>query len=57
MEPKIPRADAGVSVVIPSFNGRELLCKNLPPLLAELARGGSPSEVILADDGSTDGSS
>ncbi len=57
IEPKIPGADAGVSVVIPSFNGRELLSKNLPQLSAALARGGSPSEVILADDGSTDGSS
>lgn len=57
MEPKIPGVDAGVSVVIPSFNGRELLSKNLPPLLAALGRGGLPSEVILADDGSTDGSS
>lgn len=24
-----------VSVVIPTFNGRDLLLKNLPPLLAE----------------------
>jgi glycosyltransferase involved in cell wall biosynthesis/GT2 family glycosyltransferase len=57
MGARIPGANAAVSVVIPSFNGRELLSKNLPPLLAALARGGSPSEVILADDGSTDGSS
>ncbi len=54
MEPEIPGADTGVSVVIPSFNGRELLSKNLPPLLAALGRGGLPSEVILVDDGSTD---
>ena len=44
---------AGVSVVIPSRNGRELLARLLPSLLPELA--GSASEVIVVDNGSSDG--
>jgi hypothetical protein len=44
---------AGISVVIPSRNGRDLLEQMLPALLADLA--GRPSEVLVADNGSTDG--
>lgn len=40
----------GVSVVIPSRNGRDLLTRLLPGLLAE-----RPSEVIVVDSGSDDG--
>lgn len=46
----------GVSVVIPTFNGRDLLDKNLPPLFDALRRTESPSEVIVVDDASTDDS-
>ncbi|MGD0202026.1 MAG: glycosyltransferase [Bryobacteraceae bacterium] len=48
-----PRLDDGVSVVIPSRNGRDLLEKLLPGLLREL--NGLPSEVMVVDNGSTDG--
>ena len=40
----------GVSVVIPSRNGKELLERCLPPLLAQ-----QPAEVIVVDNGSGDG--
>jgi GT2 family glycosyltransferase/glycosyltransferase involved in cell wall biosynthesis len=43
----------GVSVVIPSRNGRELLASMLPPLVAQLGTG----EIIVSDNGSTDGTS
>lgn len=41
-----------ISVVIPNFNGRELLAKNLPLVLAAIG----DAEVIIVDDASTDGS-
>jgi GT2 family glycosyltransferase/glycosyltransferase involved in cell wall biosynthesis len=43
------------SIVIPNWNGRDLLEKYLPSVLA--AAGGNPdNEVIVVDNGSTDGS-
>ena len=45
----------GVSVVIPSFNGRRLLEANLPPLLESLEASPFPTELVVVDDGSTDG--
>jgi GT2 family glycosyltransferase/glycosyltransferase involved in cell wall biosynthesis len=44
---------AGVSVVIPSRNGRDLLAAQMPGIVAELR--GIVSEVIVSDNGSTDG--
>ena len=41
----------GVTIVIPTRDGRELLQEMLPPLLAQLNDG----EVIVVDNGSTDG--
>ncbi len=41
----------GVSVVVPTRDGRELLASMLPPLLDQL----SPGEVIAVDNGSGDG--
>ncbi|PJE70024.1 hypothetical protein COU97_02055 [Candidatus Shapirobacteria bacterium CG10_big_fil_rev_8_21_14_0_10_48_15] len=41
-----------LSIVIPNYNGRELLAKNLPAVLAAC----SGSEIIAVDDASTDGS-
>ena len=41
----------GVTVVVPSRDGRELLASLLPPLLPEIA----PGEVIVVDNGSSDG--
>lgn len=42
-----------VSIVIPTWNGENLLRKNLPAVLAALPKD---TEVIIVDDGSTDGS-
>ncbi|HET8547323.1 MAG TPA: glycosyltransferase, partial [Bryobacteraceae bacterium] len=50
LEKGLPR---GISVVIPSRNGRQLLSRLLPNLLPELAT--CPSEVIVSDNGSDDG--
>ncbi|MCL4852267.1 MAG: glycosyltransferase family 2 protein [Bryobacteraceae bacterium] len=43
---------SGISVVIPSRNGQDLLERLLPRLVAEL--DGIPSEVIVVDNGSDD---
>ncbi|MBI3091806.1 MAG: glycosyltransferase [Candidatus Tectomicrobia bacterium] len=57
--PRTERRDAGtprfVSVVIPSFDGRELLARCLPPLRRALARQPVEHEIIVVDNGSTDG--
>jgi GT2 family glycosyltransferase len=42
-----------VSLIMPTFNGLTLLQKHLPTLLA--ARGVSEAELVIADDGSSDG--
>ncbi|MCC6585178.1 MAG: glycosyltransferase [Bryobacterales bacterium] len=44
--------EPGVSVVIPSRNGRDLLARLLPGLVEQLA--GYPHEVIVVDNGSDD---
>jgi GT2 family glycosyltransferase/glycosyltransferase involved in cell wall biosynthesis len=49
-----PEAPRGVSVVIPSRSGRELLARLLPGLLRDLE--GLEHEVIVVDNGSDDGS-
>lgn len=46
----------GISVIIPNYNGVELLPKILPALYAALKFAGLPNEVIIADDASTDSS-
>ena len=43
------------SVVIPNWNGRDLLEKYLPSVVAALA-GNPENEIIVVDNGSTDGS-
>jgi GT2 family glycosyltransferase/glycosyltransferase involved in cell wall biosynthesis len=45
----------GISVVIPSRDGRGLLAACLPPVLSQLDSGSS--EIIVVDNGSTDGTS
>ena len=42
--------EPGISVVIPSRNGKELLARGLPQIVME-----APSEIIVVDNGSTDG--
>lgn len=48
--------DPAVTIIIPNYNGRHLLEKNLPPVLAAAERCPSGAEVIVVDDGSADGS-
>src|SRR5262245_19816699 len=43
------------SVVIPNWNGKDLLAKYLPPLIEALA-GNPENEIVVGDNGSTDGS-
>jgi GT2 family glycosyltransferase len=53
-ESKAPRTDSA-SVVIPNWNGRDLLEKYLPSVVAALA-GNPANEILVVDNGSTDGS-
>ena len=54
-----PAADQGVrptaTVVIPNWNGRDLLARYLPYLETALA-GNDANEILVVDNGSTDGS-
>jgi GT2 family glycosyltransferase len=43
-----------LSVVIPNYNGERLLAQLLPQLLQSLASSGITSEIIVADDASSD---
>ena len=49
-------SNKGISVVIPNYNGIQLLPKILPPLLKALAFTALPYEVIISDDCSKDDS-
>lgn len=44
----------GVSIIIPTYNGKELLRKHLPAVLEACRAYPGESEVILVDDGGTD---
>ncbi|MCK5093767.1 MAG: glycosyltransferase, partial [Spirochaetes bacterium] len=46
----------GVCVVIPNWNGKKLLERNLPPLIEAMDYYGGEYEIIVVDDGSIDGS-
>ena len=46
----------GVSVVIPNYNGEQLLRENLPSVVAAFREWSGPWELIVVDDASTDGS-
>ncbi len=48
-------ANTSATVVIPNWNGRDLLEKYLPSVIDALA-GNSGNEIIVVDNGSTDGS-
>ena len=52
-EPAVRGVEHGISVVIPSRNGRELLAAQLPGIAADL--GGMAAEIIVVDNGSDDG--
>lgn len=47
-------SELAASVLIPTFNRRELLCKTLDSLVACVTES-EPFEVIVSDDGSSDG--
>ena len=49
------RGAVTISAIMPVYNGLTYLQQSLPPLLAMLARG-ELLEIVVADDGSTDGS-
>lgn len=46
-----------LSVLIPNYNGKELLKKNIPSIQAALEYAGVSHEIIIVDDCSTDSSS
>jgi GT2 family glycosyltransferase/glycosyltransferase involved in cell wall biosynthesis len=48
-------AAAAASVVIPNWNGKDLLAKYLPSVVAALA-GNPANEIVVVDNGSSDGS-
>lgn len=48
-------AQLAVSVIMPVYNGSEFIRESLPPLV-EMVQRGEIAEVIVIDDGSTDGS-
>ena len=59
----LPRTDPGtvprrveqpVSIVIPTWNGRELLEMSIPPLVDALARHAPGGEIVVVDNGSED---
>lgn len=49
-------ASTGISVIIPNYNGAVLLPQGLPTVFRALNNAGVPSEIIVVDDCSTDGS-
>ncbi|MGD0575780.1 MAG: glycosyltransferase [Anaerolineales bacterium] len=48
------RADVAVSVVMAAYNGRRFICEALQSLFAQ---SHPPAEIVVVDDGSTDGTS
>ena len=48
-------ANTAASVVIPNWNGKDLLAKYLPSIVTALA-GNPANEIVVVDNGSTDGS-
>ena len=45
-----------ISVIVPTLDGLPLLQQCLPPVLQDLAQNSPKSEILIADDGSADGS-
>lgn len=46
----------GISIVIPNYNGEQLLRENIPSIFAAVEQWQGPAEVIIVDDCSADGS-
>ncbi len=55
LPPSLPVNNRAASVVIPNWNGRDLLEKYLPSVIEALS-GNPANEVIVVENGSTDGS-
>ena len=55
LEPDVKARNESASVVIPNWNGKDLLEKYLPSVIAAMA-GHPANEVIVVDNGSSDGS-
>jgi GT2 family glycosyltransferase len=53
--PDVKPDTGAASVVIPNWNGRDLLEKYLPPLIAAMS-GNDANEIVVVDNGSSDGS-
>jgi len=47
-------ADTSVSVIIPTYNGRDILEECLPSVAVELERRGNIDELLIVDNASTD---
>ena len=45
-----------VSLALPNFNGRDLLARYLPTIVTAADNYDGPSEIVVVDDGSSDGS-
>jgi GT2 family glycosyltransferase/glycosyltransferase involved in cell wall biosynthesis/SAM-dependent methyltransferase len=52
-----PPDNSRCSIIVLSWEGKELLADSLPPLLEAVRRHGGDHEVIVLDNGSTDGTS
>lgn len=50
------RANMEASIIIVSWNGLELLRRGLPSVVRAVEKSGKDHEIIVVDDGSTDGS-
>ena len=44
-----------LSVVIPAYNSRDHIARTIDALAVALERGGWSAELVVVDDGSTDG--
>lgn len=49
-------SSAGLSIIMPNYNGETLLAENLPPLISAMEKWGGAWELIVVDDNSSDGS-
>lgn len=54
--PPIPSSRDCCSIIILNWNGRPLLAEHLPSVLEAVERDGQPHQILVVDNGSTDGS-
>ncbi len=52
-----PANTTSCSIIVPSWDGKELLAESLPPLIRAVELHGGEHEIIVVDNGSTDGTS